>query len=198
MDSEIKLFEQVRKGDKNAFEKLFRTYFSHLCAYSNSFVQDIDEAQDIVQDFLFDIWQKKEKLPVDVPVRAYLFKSVHNRCLNVLKHKKVVQKHIDTTLSEYNEEMFDESIAEPNPLHDKIRQTIDKMPPERRKVFIMHRYDELKYKEIAERLNISIKTVENQIGKALNFLRDELKAFLPVVLFIFTEIKRKFFVFNTL
>jgi len=191
MDSGNTIFESVRNGDKKAFEMLFRAYFSHLCAYANTFVNDLDASKDLVQDFLFHIWQKKEELPADVNVRAYLFKSVHNRCLNELKHRKIQAKHQEITLHLHNEDYYEDNEPDANELHDKIRQTIDKMPPERRRVFIMHRYDELKYREIAEKLNISIKTVENQIGKALSFLRDELKDYLPVLVFLFIEILKK-------
>jgi RNA polymerase sigma-70 factor (ECF subfamily) len=180
----INLFVQVKKGDKRAFEALFREFYSHLCAYANTFVKDIDVAQDLVQEFLFHIWKIKEDLPSDVPVKAYLFKSVHNRCLNVIKHQQIKGKYEQHTLNEYKDNYFEESYSENEELHDKIRKTIDKLPPERKKVFIMHRYEELKYKEIAEKLNISVKTVENQIGKALAFLRDELKDYVPIILLI--------------
>jgi len=185
------LFEMIRNGDKKAFEIIFKTYFSHLCSYANTFLQNTDNAQDLVQEFLFNLWQKKEDLPLQAEVRAYLFRAVHNRCLNSLKHQRIKEKHKDFTLKNYKEIAYDEIKSETNELHEKIRQTIDKLPPERRKVFIMHRYEELKYKEIAEKLNISIKTIENQMGKALSFLREELKEYLPIILLIFIELKNK-------
>jgi len=184
MDASINLFDEVKKGNKTAFEKLFKEFYSHLCAYANTFVKDIDASQDLVQDFLFHIWEIKAELPLDVPVKAYLFKSVHNRCLNLIKHEQVKSKHQEQTFQELKDSYYEDIENGHDELHDKIRQTIDKLPPERRKVFIMHRYDELKYREIAEKLNISIKTVENQIGKALAFLRDELKDYLPLILLL--------------
>jgi RNA polymerase sigma-70 factor, ECF subfamily len=182
----------IKSGDKTAFETLFRDNYSHLCAYANTFVRDVETAQDLVQEFLFHIWQKKEDLPVNVSVRAYLFKSIHNSCLNSLKHQKIKQRHKGLTIRDSRENSYEDFDNETNVLHDKIRQTIDKLPPERRKVFIMHRYEELKYKEIAEKLNISIKTVENQIGKALIFLRNELKDYIPALLILFTEVIKKY------
>jgi RNA polymerase sigma-70 factor, ECF subfamily len=173
------LFDNVRKGDKKAFEIIFRENFSHLCAFANTFVKDLDVAQDLVQEIFFHIWQKKDELPGNVPVKAYLFKSIQNRCLNLIKHEQVKGKYQEYALNEYKQNIFEESIPEHDELHEKIRQSIDKLPSGRKKVFIMHRYEELKYKEIAEKLNISVKTVENQIGKALSFLRDELKDYLP-------------------
>lgn len=187
------LFEKVKQGHRDAFETLFRENYSHLCAYANTFVRDVHASQDLVQEFLFHIWLKREEITIDVPLRAYLFRSVHNRCLNLLKHNKIKDKHRDDSLKQYREEVYENTDSETNELHQKIRQTIDKLPPERRKIFIMHRYDELKYKEIAEKLDISIKTVENQIGKALSFLRDELKNYLPVLLAVLLVLLKKYF-----
>jgi RNA polymerase sigma-70 factor, ECF subfamily len=184
MEGKPNLFDQVRKGDKTAFEMLFREYYGHLCAYANTFVKNLDAAQDLVQEFLFHIWEIKTELPLDVPVKAYLFKSVHNRCLNILKHEQVKGKYQEQSLLDYKDSFYEENGSDQDELHEKIRESIDKLPPERKKVFIMHRYDELKYKEIAEKLNISIKTVENQIGKALSFLREELKDYLPLILLL--------------
>jgi len=193
MDSENQIFQLIKTGDKSAFETLFKAHYSHLCAYAKTFLIDLDAAQDLVQEFLFQLWQKREELPVDVHPAAYLFKSIQNRCLNVLKHRKIQDKHRDFTINSVREHENTELEQETNELHEKIRQTIDKLPPERRKVFVMHRYEEMKYREIAEKLNISIKTVENQIGKALSFLRDELKDYLPLLfLFIFKIFKKIF------
>jgi RNA polymerase sigma-70 factor, ECF subfamily len=193
MEPEESLFVHIKCGDKKAFESLFRSYFSHLCAFANTYIGDLDASQDLVQEFLFHIWQKKEDLPADVPVRGYLFKAVQNRCLNLLKHNKIKERHKDFTLQQFKENLYGDDGQEVNELHEKIRQTIDRLPPERRKVFVLHRYEDLKYKEIAEKLNISIKTVENQIGKALSFLREELKDYLPILVLVFIEIMVKFF-----
>jgi len=192
-DSGNELFLQVKKGDKKAFETVFRENYSHLCAYANTFVRDADASQDLVQEFLFHIWQKREELNTDAPLRAYLFKSVHNRCLNFLKHSKIKDQYREATLKQYKEDVYENTETEASELHLKIRQVIDKLPTERRKIFIMHRYEELKYKEIAEKLGISPKTVENQIGKALSFLRDELKNYLPALLLVFIVLLKKYF-----
>lgn len=184
MNNSDNLFALVKDGNKQAFETLFKAHYSNLCSYANTFVSDEELAQDIVQDFLFHVWEIKEQLPIEIPLRAFLFKSVHNRCLNVIKHQKIQERHKDFVFNDYKEAFYEEHFAEPNELHEKLRQAIDKLPQERKKAFLMHRYDELKYKEIAEKLNISVKTVENQIGKALQFLRDELKDYLPTFILL--------------
>ncbi len=177
--------EFIRKGDKAAFEKIFRDFYEKLCSFANSYVFDINEAQDIVQDLFFHIWVNREKFPKEISLKAYLFTSVKNRCLNVLKHRKILRKHSESVLSEQSPNRYDVEFPEPDELHEKIRKTIELLPPERRKILIMSKFDGFKYREIAEKLNISVKTVENQMGKALQFLRDQLKDELSVLLFLY-------------
>ena len=81
------VLHRIQQGNKAAFEQLFTENFSVLCAYANHFVNDLDASQDIVQDVLFHLWEIKEQLPIDIPPRALLFKSVQNKCLNHIKHK---------------------------------------------------------------------------------------------------------------
>ena len=179
------LIEQIKNGDKNAFETIFKTYYSHLCAYANKFVADIDDSEEIVQEIFFQLWQKRDEINILTSFKSYLFRSVHNSCLNYIKHKNIQQKHIEHTLYEQKDNSieFTDSI-ETSELQNKIRMTIDKLPTERKKIFLMIRFDNLKYAEVAEKLNISIKTVENQMGSALKFMRNELKEYLPILILL--------------
>jgi RNA polymerase sigma-70 factor (ECF subfamily) len=179
------LIEQIKRGDKHAVEVIFKAYYRPLCGYANKILTDIDVAEEIVQEMFFQLWQKREDLPVIVSLKSYLYRSVHNACLNDIKHKKVEQKHSDHVhyVQENNVEDFVD-LAETTELQEKIRIAIDKLPTERKKIFIMIRYEELKYSEVAEKLGISIKTVENQMGSALKLMRQELKDYLPIILFI--------------
>jgi RNA polymerase sigma-70 factor, ECF subfamily len=174
----------IQEGNKSAFEIIFRLHYSSLCAFATSFVSNTDDAQDIVQDLFFHIWIHRQTLPLDISLRAYLFTSTRNRCLNFLKHRKIVDTHREGVIKENMYIKYLDEYSEPNELHEKIRKTIDMLPPERRKILIMSKFESLKYREIAEKLNISVKTVENQMGKALQFLRKHLKDDLSVMLFI--------------
>lgn len=193
INSESAFLESIKNGDKNAFEKLFRNYYSYLCSYATTYLHNVEASQDIVQEFFFKLWQKKEGLPDNINIQAYLFKSIQNSCLNYIKHQKIEERHKELSANNHKNSFSEENITETNELHTKIRLAIDKLPPERRKIFIMHRLEELKYKEIADKLNISIKTVENQIGKALVFLREELKDFLPAIVISFINEIMKIF-----
>lgn len=179
------LIEQIKNGNKSAFESIFKTYYSHLCSYANKFVNDIDNSEEIVQEIFFQLWQKRNNLIIQTSFKSYLFRSVHNSCLNHIKHNNIKQKHIENTIYEQdnNSQDFIDNI-ETNELQNKIRITIDKLPNERKKIFLMIRFENLKYAEVAAKLNISIKTVENQMGSALKFMRNELKDYLPIIIFL--------------
>lgn len=179
------LIEKIKNGDKTAFESIFKSYYNQLCSYANKFVKDIDNCEEIVQEIFFQVWQNKNKIVIQTSLKSYLFRSVHNSCLNYIKHKYIEQKHIESTLFENkNSSQNFIDIVESNELHDKIRITIDKLPPERKKIFLMIRFENLKYAEVAKKLNISIKTVENQMGSALKFMRYELKEYLPMLILL--------------
>ena len=187
------LLDQLRNGDKKAIEMLFKAYYQPLCGYANKIINDINIAEEIVQEIFFQLWQKHKDLPNIVSFKSYIYRSVHNACLNFIKHKKVEQKHSEHIV--YIQENIVEDfidLAETTELQEKIRIAIDKLPPERKKVFLMIRYEDLKYSEVAEKLGISIKTVENQMGTALKLMRQELKEYLPIIIFILVSFLQLF------
>jgi RNA polymerase sigma-70 factor, ECF subfamily len=171
---------------KAQFELLFNTWYSKLCSYANGFLKDIDASEEIVQEVMLKIWINREKLEITSSIQGYLFRAVRNGSLNLLKHVnireeyKTFKEREDSTLQRSHEEEM--MVSE---LEVKIRKAIDSLPVERRRVFIMSRYDGMTYREIAENLGISVKTVENQMSKALKFLREELAEYLPFLLLLF-------------
>jgi RNA polymerase sigma-70 factor (ECF subfamily) len=177
--------------DKAAFEALFRTHYSKLCGYANTFLKDPDASEEIVQEVMFRIWVNRESLYFTTSINSYLFRAVRNSCLNFLKHLDIREdyKTWNKARGDGSEQSAEDSMMV-SELEQKIRDAIDKLPLERRKVFILSRYDGLTYAEIATRLGISVKTVENQMGKALKTLREELADYLPwLVLFFFNIFK---------
>lgn len=172
---------------KADFENLFETHYSNLCAYANNFIKDIDASEEVVQEVLFKLWTNKESITITSSVQSYLFRAVRNASLNVLKHVNIREDY--KVHNEY--EMQDIQSAEDemivSELEEKIREAINQLPIERKKVFLLSRYEGLKYKEIAEKLNISVSTVENQMVKALKFLRNELKDYLPWIILFFHD-----------
>ena len=175
----------LKAGDLTAFEMLFRTYYQPLCKYAFTFVQDRDEAEEIVQSTFLNIWEKRESLSIHTGIKPYLYAMVRNACLNVLKHEKIKQQH--ATMEMAVAERSVESVARTvmaSELETKIYRAMDLLPEQCRLVFKLSRFEELKYAEIAQQLNISIKTVENQMGKALRIMREQLKDYLPLLIIL--------------
>jgi RNA polymerase sigma-70 factor, ECF subfamily len=181
--------QSFRINSRSDFETLFKAHYSSLCSYANHFLKDIDASEEVVQEVMLKIWVNRESLVFSSSIRSYLFRAVRNGCMNVLKHMDIREEYKafrerETKESQRSKE--DEMIV--SELELKIRKAIDRLPMERRKVFIMSRYDGLTYSQIAGKLGISVKTVENQMGKALKTLREELSEYLPWLILFFSNL----------
>jgi|GEM_PF-6124 len=172
------------KGWQIDFEKVFKEHFKGLHSYAFTIIKDDIMAEEMVQNVFFKLWEKKGRLEVNQSVAAYLYRAVYNESLNYLKHLKVRDAH--QAYVKHQPEGSN-STAEHMKLQD-LQRHLDKamaeLPEQCRTVFQMSRFEELKYHEIATRLNISVKTVENHMGKALRLLREKLADFLPALLLI--------------
>ena len=173
---------------KADFEKLFNTHYSNMCAYANNFLKDVDASEEVVQEVLYKLWTNKDSLIITSSIQSYLFRAVRNASLNVLKHVNIREDYKMHNEYERDDELSSEDEMIVSELDLKIRKAIDLLPIERKKVFLLSRYEGLKYKEIAEKLNISVSTVENQMVKALKFLRTELKDYLPWLIIFFSDL----------
>ena len=183
MKNDEQIFGQLKEGNQLIFESIFHSYYKELVLYAVRFVELQEEAEEIVQNLFVEIWNKRKELNVHTSLRAYLFGSVRNTSLNYIKHKKVEYKYREyNDFHIKNENYTEKDILVEEELSSRIENAIEKLPPERKKIFIMSRFEQLKYKEIAQKLNVSIKTVENQMGRALKFLKEELSEFIPLVL----------------
>ena len=169
--------------DEAAFEQVFKQYFKTLHAYACTILNDEDEAEERVQQVFFKIWERVDNLSFQGSVAAYLYRAVHNECLNFLKHEKIKTEHrLHVVHRMKNESSADKTMNKE--LEQQFREAMNELPEQCRTVFQLSRFEELKYREIADRLDISVKTVENHMGKALKLLRLKLVDFLPF-LFIF-------------
>src|ERR1700761_1001488 len=180
--SESTVINLIREGDKRAFEKIFREYFKSLHAYAFTFMKDDKQAEEIVQNVFCRIWEKREQLKPDGSLRAYLYTAVHNESLNYLKHQKTRAAFI---IHHGNDEPETASASEKvmvAELGEHIQKALSELPQQCRTIFQLSRFEHLKYGEIANRLGLSVKTVENQMGKALKLLRIKLAEFLPAII----------------
>ena len=175
MIRDTEIARRIRNGDTEQFESLFRSSYVSLVKYAKTIIKDHDTAEEIVQDLFFRLWQDKENLKIESSLSGYLFRSVHNRCLHFIEHNKVIARHaeeISYSQSENQESPSD--ILNYKELQEKIARIIEKLPERCGKIFTMSRFEGLKYNEIAEKLSVSVKTVEANMGKALKEFRKEL------------------------
>lgn len=180
--SDKESFSAVRSGDINAFEMMFKTYYQPLCRYASTFVKDPEEAEEIVQGTFIGIWEKRQAIDIATSVKAYLYRAVRNSCLNEIKHRKVKALYAQGELrtDERYYEASDQSTLR-DELETKIQAAIQTLPEQCRIIFQLSRFEELKYQEIADQMNLSVKTVENQMGKALKIMREQLRDYLPLI-----------------
>lgn len=170
---------------KAELELTFKKHYSELCAFANKYLNDHDAAEEIVQAFFVKYWEKRADYSEIQFKKAYFYTSVKNACLNQLKHIQIKEDYKIHNKREMESEQYgiEDEIAA-GELSEKIRKSIDNLPEGRRKIFILSRYEGLKYKEIAEQLKISIKTVENQMGSAIKQLKMDLAEYLTILLLI--------------
>jgi RNA polymerase sigma-70 factor, ECF subfamily len=169
----------LRRGDEAAFDAVFRAHYAPLCRYATGLTDgDPDEAEDLVQQAFVKLWEKRDTLDFNWSVKAYLYKMVHNTALNRLRHQQTKQKYQQYNLAlplENAQEQPQDTLPE---LRERLQEALNELPPQCRNVFELSRFEELKYREIAELLDISIKTVETQMGKALRLMRLRLADYL--------------------
>ena len=166
---------RIRNGDVGQFESLFRSSYVSLVRYAKTLIKDHDSAEEIVQDLFFRLWQDREKLKIESSLNGYLLRSVHNRCLHYIEHNRVVSRHVEEMSNRQSETQESPSdILNYKELQEKVARILEKLPERCGKIFTMSRFDGLKYTEIAEKLSVSVKTVEANMGRALKEFRKEL------------------------
>lgn len=178
---DAKLVEKIRNGHTNAFETLFRSLYEPLCRYAFSLINEDSLAEEFVQDVFVKLWEKRLQISIQTSLKAYLYRSVHNRCINWIEHQKVKKNYQEDWKIQFSEAQMPLETAEHRQLLLQFSTALQKLPGECRRIFHLSREAGFSYREIAETLNISIKTVENQMGKALKILRIELKDYLPML-----------------
>lgn len=165
------------------FEQLFKTCYKPLLAYATIILKDEDDAEEIVQQLFFRCWERRELLAATTSVKAWLYKCVYHDSLNFLKHLKVKDKYRAYAIYQQQDVVAGPGSAMAvNELQQHIHLALNDLPEQCRTIFQMSRFEELKYREIANELNISVKTVENQMSKALRIMRVKLVDFLLLVM----------------
>jgi RNA polymerase sigma-70 factor, ECF subfamily len=175
----VREFEQItinalKEGSIDAFDLCFKRFYAPLVAFARSKINNRDIAEEIVQNVFAEMWEGRENIPLKTDIKKYLFTIVKNDCYDFARHHKVKQKYLDylTNHQEQSFEFFDTLIDED--FQKLINDVYNSLPEKCREIFYMSRLEEMSYSAISEKLGVSIKTVENQIGKALKLVRQYL------------------------
>jgi RNA polymerase sigma-70 factor (ECF subfamily) len=166
----------------SGFESLFKSLYAALYRYANNLLKDEMQADEVVQETFLKLWEQRSALKIETNIQAYLYRTVHNRIMNIFSHEQVREKYKQAV--EHAPRATEHSPIhhlQASELEKKIELALQKVPEKCSIVFNLSRQEELSYREIASRLNLSLKTVENQISKALKILRTELSEYLPTV-----------------
>jgi len=173
------LFTQrnIQHGDIGEFERLFTKYYEPLCRHANKILNDMDTSEDLVQEFFYQFWKNRETFTVRLSLNAYLYQSIRNNALHHLEHLAIRRNYAEQVRGEQRETAPapEPQSAELNDLTRVIENTLNQMPERCSRIFRMNRFDGKKYREIAAILSISVKTVEAEMGKALQIFRKSLK-----------------------
>lgn len=175
MIRDAEIIGRIRQGDKQQFESLFRSSYVSLVRYARTIVKDPDTSEEIVQDLFFRLWQDKDKIKIDSSLNGYLFRAVHNKCLHWIEHVRIVEKHAgEMSAKTAGNPDTPEEILHLKELQAKIARILERLPERCGRIFCMNRFEGLKYAEIAEKMSVSVKTVEADMGKALKEFRKAL------------------------
>ena len=181
--SEKELIDGIKKGAKNAFGKVFEHFYKGLCAYSYTFLKSHEASEEIVQDFFAELWESQALRNVDISLKLYLYRSIHNKCVNYLKslavnrvrlekYAKYMQEETELLNIDTESDMFENFFSEG--FEKDVNEAIDSLAQQQKQIFTLSRFQQKTYSEIATELDISINSVKTQMSRALQKLRASL------------------------
>jgi RNA polymerase sigma-70 factor (ECF subfamily) len=182
MNTDSFLLAELKRGSRNAFSILFRKYYKDLILFGGTFLPGRNYCEDIVQNIFVWLWENRENIKVEDSLKSFLLKAVQNACIDELRHRQSISEY-----GKYMEAFVDcgsmdtEKYILYSDMHAQLNKALKSLPEACRQAFVMSRFEGLKYKEIARQLNVSERTVEVRIGKAIGLLRLYLKDFLLIV-----------------
>lgn len=177
------LTQDLQRGNRQLFNQLFSDYYVNLCRFAYTYINDDDISEEIVQEVFISLWEQRESLNINTSIRSFLYTSVKNRSLNYIRNSKTRIHHENEFAKEQDSKVSHiVDFCEREELNYLIEQAVAELPEQCRAIFEMSRYQNLTYNEIAQRLDVSPKTVENQMGIALKKLRGKLSPYLSCII----------------
>ena len=181
-EQDIIVVEEIRKGNKDMYNRMFVHYYSPLCEYASHYVSDAD-AEELVQDVMLHVWETRDYFTVEKSLKSYLFVSVKNRCFNAIRDRRSRERIHNYLYENLKDQIEDPDYYLYNELAINIEKSINELPETYRETFQMSRFGEMQNAAIAAQLGVSVKTVEYRITQSLKILRVKLKDYLPLLTF---------------
>lgn len=178
------LLSALRQDNKEAFSLLFQKYYTDLVLFCGSFVRDKSSCEDIVQSIFLKLWNDRRSIRIETSLKSYLLRAVRNSCFDEFRHLEIVRQYESDPDHSVLDCYDTDNYILYSDLSAHLQQALDQLPAAYREAFEMNRFEGLKYREIAEKLNVSERTVEVRVGKALEILRKQLKEFFQIALLI--------------
>lgn len=182
--SESDLLARLMEGERQAFDEIFTRFYTSLCAYANLYVKRTEVAENIVQDLMLWLWENHAELQIRGELSHYLFASAKNRCLTYLSREALRTNRLSAMRIDLSESFGIPDFYQLEELRENIRRAVGELPEPYREAFELSRFENRTYKEIADELGISSKTVDYRIQQSLKILRVKLKDYLPLILFL--------------
>ncbi|WP_299556406.1 RNA polymerase sigma factor [Seonamhaeicola sp.] len=182
--SDKELVSALNEGDRAAYKYIYLTYYNDLCKYISSYTNSPQAAEDIVQNVLLKLWEKRTDLKIHTSFKNYLFRSAYHTFIDNYRKKKKINEKLETIRHHALNEIIEEHSSLKEERLVALRKAIEELPPKCKNIFVLSKFEGYKYKEIAEILGISVNTVENQIGKAFKVLREKILNTKPLNFFL--------------
>lgn len=174
----------LKEGNEQAFEAVYKDFYRGLCAFASQYIDEREECEEIVQDVMMWLWENRKTLMPEMSVKSLLFTIVKNKCLNSLSHKQIKQRVHEHLYAKFEGQFEDPDLYIGNEMMTKLDQAIQNLPEDYRTAFTMNRFENQTYDNIAEKMGVSSKTIAYRISQALKILREDLKEYMPLLLFL--------------
>ena len=173
-EKDISLFEDFKKGNKNAFDKIFHNYYENLCNFAFLFLKNSPKSEEVVADVFLNLWKKRQSIVIKTNLKAYLYRSTRNAAISDLRKEKNLHlsNEENESLRKTKLDLSPETLLIRKELCETFKDLIGLMPKQAALIFRLHKVDGMSYREIAQLLDLSIKTVENHMGRALKLMRE--------------------------
>jgi len=189
MKSDTDIIQLFQNGDETAMKLIFDNYYEGLCIYAESILRDHYAAEEIVEQLFIHLWVNVKTLTFNTSVKNYMYRSIHNNCLKYIDKRKNELKSFDKYIFHDPEILrpvtddYPLSILIVQELEQKAEEVMESLPDQCRKIYFLSRYENLSYPEIASKLKITVGTVKTQMSRAFQRFREELKDYLPFIIF---------------